>query len=135
MRQSSRKELRVSRGIAAAQSTAAPTELAEFEKTLKTAHGLLQSLFVKIDSDQIAVVDTNDLYKISNSLSGLTRALVEIQRWQAERHGFLDEAAEQIAAQFRSLLAERPELLEEILELLEESKERAVPQLPDHELT
>ena len=134
MRQSSRKELRVQRGIAAAPH-AAPTELAEFEKTLKTAQSLLQSLFVKIDSDQIAVVDTNDLYKISNSLSGLTRALVEIQRWQAERHGFLEEAAEQIAAQFRSLLAERPELLEEILELLEESKERAVPQLPDHELT
>ena len=118
MRQSIRNELRVSRWITAAQSTAAPTELAEFEKTLRTAQSLLQSLFVKIDSDQIAVVDTNDLYKIYNSLSGLTRALVEIQRWQAERHGFLDEAAEQIAAQFRSLLAERPELLEEILELL-----------------
>lgn len=57
-------------------------------------------------------IDSNEFYKISNSLAGLTRAGVETRRFQLELAGSITLAAELIKSQIRTQLISQPELVE-----------------------
>ena len=134
MRQSSRKELRIQRGIALSKDGGSNRTLLEFQRTLATGQAVLEALFAKVQADQISVTDSNDLYKLANSLSGLAKAYVEISRWEAEKIGLLDEAMENLCAEVQILLSQDPELLERILIIIEQAHGRTLPQLPAHSL-
>ena len=62
-------------------------------------------------------VDPNELYKISNALSGLTRAIIETRRFELELQGSIRIAHELLTEMIREELKGRPELIEEILKV------------------
>ncbi len=90
------------------------------EEAISRAEHVCATLLNDVDLTKIRLGDPNDIYKIINALTGLTRARIEMSRWEAERSGLLLEARELLLAEFRRAVPERPELLEELKQLYEE---------------
>lgn len=67
----------------------------------------------------------NSVYKLSNSLSGLSRARTEIEKVKLEGFQLYNLAAQQILCNMRGLLAEYPQLSEAIEDLIERSQVQA----------
>lgn len=59
-------------------------------------------------------IDPNELYKISNALSGLTRAAIESRRFELERSGAIILAFELLKTELRNHLRGNPELCEQL---------------------
>ena len=72
-----------------------------------------------LSSQPSDLTDTNEIYKVSNALSGLFRASIEAERWACERGGAVREAGELLKAGLRDELAQNPELLKVVLDLVD----------------
>ena len=86
---------------------------------LEAAKQTITTILKSVDASKIKCQSANDLYKVSNAMSGLIRAQCDYERWQAEKNGYLLEASEQIAETLRMELETEPELLHKLLELKE----------------
>lgn len=69
-------------------------------------------------------VDPNEVYKLSNALSGLTRALIEAHRFQLEKLGAIKIAHELLTAQVREQLKGNPETVQAVLTEVATAKEK-----------
>jgi hypothetical protein len=66
----------------------------------------------------------NGFYKLSQSLAGLTRSRVDIEKLNLETRGLHDKAFSSIQEQIRAELQGRPELVSELLEVLDKVNDR-----------
>ena len=67
----------------------------------------------------------NGFYKLSQSLAGLTRSRVDIEKLNLETKGLHDRAFQSIQDQIRVQLQGRPELVAELIEISEAVNEQA----------
>jgi hypothetical protein len=56
-------------------------------------------------------VDSGEIYKLSNSLSGLVRASVELSRWQLEKSGAIGHAKQEFELLLRQHVEKHPKLV------------------------
>jgi hypothetical protein len=66
----------------------------------------------------------NGFYKLSQSLAGLTRSRVDIEKLNLETKGLHQKAFSSIQEQIRAELQGRPELVSELLEVLDTVNDR-----------
>jgi|GEM_PF-5450285 hypothetical protein len=66
----------------------------------------------------------NGFYKLSQSLAGLTRSRVDIEKLNLETKGLHDKAFRSIQGHIRNELQGRPELVSELLEVLDTVHEK-----------
>ena len=70
--------------------------------------------------DRASTADNvNSFYKLSQSLAGLTRSRVDIEKLNLEIKGLHDRAFQSIQNQIRTQLQGRPELVAELIEISE----------------
>jgi len=89
-----------------------------------SARQKISAIIQGIDATKIKVANSNDLYKLSVSLSALIKAQTEAERWSCERLGLLQEAVGKVYEEQRLLLAGKPELCNQIREVVEEAGKR-----------
>ena len=75
--------------------------------------------------DRASTADNvNSFYKLSQSLAGLTRSRVDIEKLNLEIKGLHDRAFQSIQNQIRAQLQGRPELVAELIEISEAVNEQ-----------
>ena len=75
--------------------------------------------------DRASTADNvNSFYKLSQSLAGLTRSRVDIEKLNLEIKGLHDRAFQSIQNQIRTQLQGRPELVAELIEISEAVNEQ-----------
>ncbi len=75
--------------------------------------------------DRASTADNvNSFYKLSQSLAGLTRSRVDIEKLNLEIKGLHDRAYQSIQNQIRAQLQGRPELVAELIEISEAVNEQ-----------
>ena len=75
--------------------------------------------------DRASTADNvNSFYKLSQSLAGLTRSRVDIEKLNLETKGLHDRAFQSIQDQIRVQLQGRPELVAELIEISEAVNEQ-----------
>jgi hypothetical protein len=75
--------------------------------------------------DRASTADNvNSFYKLSQSLAGLTRSRVDIEKLNLETKGLHDRAFQSIQNQIRAQLQGRPELVAELIEISEAVNEQ-----------
>jgi len=117
-RGSSGRDLRVKAGLRAGGG--APDKAnRKLDRSLAQAQCLLEQALCQIDPNAIVVGSPNDLYKLTVASAALTRSRIELERWQAEKMGFLSEATDMLIAAVRAELASRPELVEEVQNVID----------------
>jgi hypothetical protein len=116
-RGSSGRDLRVKAGL---QAGGGGTDKAhqKLDKSLAAAQTRVEQVLNQVDSSTIKVASANDFYKVVVASAALVRSRVELERWQAEKMGFLSEAAEMLSAEIRMRLASRPDLIEQIRDVI-----------------
>ncbi|MDD3473513.1 MAG: hypothetical protein PHS86_12080 [Syntrophaceae bacterium] len=96
----------------------------ETEISVKIAISKVKDVLKQVKPENIQVENANDLYKVSNSLASLAKSIEAIERSSRDRHSLLAQVGEEIKAEIRSLLAGEPELIAEVLEVVEHAKNR-----------
>ena len=89
-------------------------ELKALNDSIKKCQDVIVDLISKVDPDKIKIENTNDIYKLSNALSGLSRARVESEKVFLEMNGLVALAGEKIIEEIRLGLADHPELMAEL---------------------
>ena len=118
----SKKERLRGAGIQVISELGTDEDMNRAESTLEKGISLCQAKvdsLCKLDPDE---VDANQIYKISNAITGLTRAKIESRRWDAERSGMLLQAQSMIETKIRELMAGRPELAQQLLDVVGEAR-------------
>jgi len=59
-------------------------------------------------------INSNDCYKIINSMTGASRALIELDKWRAEKSGMVKQAENALTVKIRQELGSRPDLVESL---------------------
>ena len=73
------------------------------------------SSLLELPADQI---DSGEIYKLSNSLSGLVRAGVELSRWQLEKAGALGHARTEFELLLRQQVEKHPTLVKKLQQII-----------------
>ena len=63
-------------------------------------------------------VDSGEIYKLSNSLSGLVRAAVELSRWKMEKQGAIGHAKQEFELLLRQHVEKHPKLVEKLQHII-----------------
>ena len=95
--------------------------------SIDNASSVVDHIIRGLDPSTIQVRDANDLYKLMNSQSGLSKARVELERVMLETQGLYGEAASQLMDELRVHLANYPEILSEVLTIAQEAASLADP--------
>ncbi len=96
----------------------------ETEISVKIAISKVRDVLKQVRPENIQVENANDLYKVSNSLASLAKSIEAIERSARDRNILLVQVAEQMKGEIRSLLAGEPELIAEVLEVVEHARKR-----------
>lgn len=89
-------------------------ELKSLNDAIRKTQDLIIDIISKVDPDKIKIENTNDIYKLSNALSGLSRARVESEKVFLEMNGLVGLAGEKIIDEIRLGLADHPELMSQL---------------------
>lgn len=65
-----------------------------------------------------AEVDSGEIYKLSNSLSGLIRSGVELSRWRFEKTGAIEHAKNEIQLLLRQAVSKNPKLVAQLQKIV-----------------
>ena len=96
----------------------------ETEDAVRVAIGKVKIVLQQVNPDKIVVNDANDLYKVSNSLASLSKSIEAIERSSRDRSALLSQVANEMKAEIRGLLATKPELIREVLDVVDDSERR-----------
>lgn len=96
----------------------------ETEDAVRVAIGKVKIVLQQVNPDKIVVNDANDLYKVSNSLASLSKSIEAIERSSRDRNSLLRQVADEMKAEVRGLLASEPELIAQVLEVVDYAEER-----------
>ena len=96
----------------------------ETEDAVRVAIGKVKIVLQQVNPDKIVVNDANDLYKVSNSLASLSKSIEAIERSSRDRNSLLRQVADEMIAEVRGLLASEPELIAQVLEVVDYAEER-----------
>lgn len=94
-------------------------ELRELNAAIKQAQTLIMDIMSNVEGKNIKIESTNDIYKLSNSLSGLARARNEIERTTLEMSGLVALAGEKIIDEIRLGLIDHPEIWSQLEPIIE----------------
>ena len=75
----------------------------------------------------IEIKNSTDVYKIAQSMSALTRAGIEIERWEFEKQRRIEDVAGQLLLELKMALGDEPEVYQKLLPLMD----RAVAAVKD----
>ena len=73
--------------------------------------------------EKVEIKNVADFYKVASGMAALTKAAVEIERWEFEKTRRIEDVAELLKRNMASLLAQDPELFERFLPLIEQAAE------------
>lgn len=79
----------------------------------------LRTILDSIDTSKIRVDDPKQIMNLANAFSGLTRAYTDLMRESRDTRSLLIEVHEQVKQLFRAQMATRPDLLHEVLTMLD----------------
>lgn len=96
----------------------------ETENSVKIAISKVKDVLKQVRPENIQVENANDLYKVSNSLASLSKSIEAIERSARDRASLLSQVSEQIKAEIRSLLAAEPELINQVLQVVDSAERR-----------
>ena len=99
-------------------------ELIRMNTSMEKLRALIDELIDGIKAGTVSTETVNNVYKLSNALSGVARARNEIQKTELETATRHHEAVSQILSEFMSELAMRPELYNELMPLIYSSAEQ-----------
>jgi hypothetical protein len=88
------------------------------EAGLTEAVEICRSKLASFSSISPSEVNANDCYKIINAMTGASRALIEIDKWRAEKSGMVKVAETQLTQKIRQQLASRPDLVESLHQVM-----------------
>ena len=113
----SARQARINAGLPALRKNL-PAKDRELYRALEQAKKTITSILQNVSPEKIKCQTPNDLYKVAVSLAALVRAQGDIERWNAEKHGFLEAARNEWIQGCQEELGDEPELLEEFMMLL-----------------
>lgn len=96
----------------------------ETEDAVRVAIEKVKFVLQQVDSNKIIVHDANDLYKVSNSLASLSKSIEVIERSSRDRNSLLRQVADEMKAEVRGLLASEPELIVQVLGVIDYAEDR-----------
>lgn len=94
------------------------------EDSVKVAIGKVRTVLEQVVPESIQVENANDLYKVSNSLASLSKSIEAIERSARDRSALLSQVANEMKAEIRGLLATKPELIREVLDVVDDAERR-----------
>jgi len=121
-RNASRREQRVQAGLRAMEPTAAQDD--GLYALLERARTLLETVFQQVKPETLKIKNANDFYKFAVAFSAFQKAQVELERWKAEKQGYLIEAREEFRLAVKNELAQHPELCERFWEVTEAAAQK-----------
>lgn len=107
----SRREARVQAGLKAMEPRASEDD--GLYALLERARTLLETVFQQVKPETLKIKNANDFYKFAVAFSAFQKAQVELERWNAEKRGYLIEAQEEFRLAVKNELAQHPELCEQ----------------------
>ena len=75
----------------------------------------------------VEIKNPTDVYKIAQSMSALTRAGIEIERWEFEKQRRIEDVSGQLLLELKMALGDEPEVYQKLLPLMD----RAVAAVKD----
>ena len=100
-------------------------ELKILNDSIKKTQELIISILGNAKPEAIQIKDTNDIYKLSNALSGLARARVETEKVLLEMNGLVVLAGQRIQEEIKQGLAQHPDLYAQMLPIIEAAIEKS----------
>jgi hypothetical protein len=94
------------------------TAHAGLRQSLDQIEKLLTQVLGSVQPGKIKVESPNDLYKLSVAAASIARAKTELYNWQTERDFIKAEVQAELEEAMQSALASRPELYEQLREVL-----------------
>lgn len=94
------------------------------EDSVKVAIGKIRTVLEQVVPESIQVENANDLYQVSNSLASLSKSIEAIERSSRDRSALLSQVANEMKAEIRGLLATKPELIREVLDVVDDAERR-----------
>lgn len=96
----------------------------ETEISVKIAISKVKDVLKQVRPENILVENANDLYKVSNSLASLSKSIEAIERSARDRASLLSQVSGEIKAEIRILLASEPELISQVLQVVDTAERR-----------
>lgn len=110
--------------------------LPRIEGITKTMFDMLGEMLQNSQMMQkVDIKNVSDFYKIAAGMSALTKAVVEIERWQMEKTRRIEDISGTMKAELTDLLAQRPDLYAEMLPLIEQAEANMVKEYTAQEDT
>lgn len=114
-----KRRFRDVRQVAHASVAAKRVEPERLHATLDRAEQVFSAILDSVEVEQVKVSDPNSLYKVSVALSSLIRARTELLRWETEQEEVVNLALERLKAEVKAALADKPQLVEQVLEVID----------------
>lgn len=99
-----------------------PLETAQ--RLIRKAQRISKTVLANTEGTDVALTNGKEIAQFISALSQLTRAASDLERVKAERDGAITLAGREIVRELRELLRGKPELLAQILEVVEEAEKR-----------
>jgi hypothetical protein len=87
-------------------------------KALRMALSVVTEKLQHLLEKSAAEIDSGEIYKLSNSLSGLIRSGVELGKWELEQRGVVDQVRTEFTILARQTFSGHPELAAQIEEVI-----------------
>ncbi|MFZ5864441.1 MAG: hypothetical protein ACOYXY_01025 [Thermodesulfobacteriota bacterium] len=104
----------------------AQPQITALKQTISGLQGHLQELVSNLDLSTIKIESANDAYKLATSVAALSRAFAEIARLEDDKKKIVEQAQNEYYAAMRELLSGRPDIVEVIVTMMEQAKERVL---------
>ena len=98
---------------------------AETQEVCRLCLGKLKSILEQVDVNEIEVRDAKGLYNLSNSVAAVSKAIHALEMSTRDRNSILREIREQFTAECKKIMASEPELMDQVLTVLERAERLA----------
>jgi len=97
----------------------------EFEQAILQCKDIcLKIVEANSDIGSFQIDNPNDLQRIASALSQISRAAIDMEKWECEKTRQLEDAGEAIKIEIRRMLQERPQLATQLCEIADSATKR-----------